>query len=82
MAKIEIVALHGFFAARAEGCDAVRITGDAEMLNITKGPALQGWLTDETKIVTEEGETTVKEENIRRMQKLLGQWLRGEELNP
>jgi hypothetical protein len=80
MAKINVVALHGFFAAGMEGCDAVRVTGDDQMLVLTKGPALSGWLTDETKIVTDEGETTVKDENIRQMQKLLGQWLRGEEI--
>jgi hypothetical protein len=81
MAKINVVALHGFFAAGMEGCDAVRIVGDDQLLTFTKGPALPGWLTDETKIVTDEGETTVKDENIRQMQKLLGQWLHGEEFD-
>jgi hypothetical protein len=82
MTKINVVALHGFFAAGAEGCDAVRVAGDDQMIVLTKGPALHGWLTDETEIITDEGETTVKDENMRLMQKLLCQWLRGEELDP
>jgi carbonic anhydrase len=82
MTKINAVAMHGFSTAGTERCDAVTITGDDQSLTLTKGPALHGWLTDETKIATDEGETTVKDENMRLMQQLLVAWLRGEEFNP
>jgi len=82
MEKINITCLHGFFSAGLEGCDAVHIVGDDSLLTLNKGPAIDAWLTDETKITTGAGETTVKDENIRRLQLMLAQWLRGEELDP
>ena len=81
MSKINITCLHGLFCNGPESVNALRITGDADTIILTKGPALAGWLTDNTKIVVEDRETTVKDENMHQVQQLMAKWLRGEELD-
>lgn len=78
--KINIVCLHGFFA-NTGSADALTITGDAETVILTKRGQFAGWLTDTTTIVVDEGETTVCEENVRQVLKLVEKWLRGEEVD-
>lgn len=72
--------LHGFMAGNPDASLAITVDGNEESITLTKGPAIHGWCTDDTKIVTDDGETTVKDENIRQMQMLLTQWVRGEEI--
>ena len=55
--------------------------GDETVLTFTKSATYVGWTTDDTKIITDAGKTTVGEENVRQMQQMLGQWLRGEEVD-
>jgi hypothetical protein len=82
MTKINIMALRGFNLADPKArTDALAMEGDENVLTFTKRAAYAGWTTDETKIITEDGETTVGEENVRQMQRMLGQWLRGEEID-
>ena len=82
MNKVSITALHGFMGGDKSACDALSLDGDNHSITLTKGPALPGWLTDTTKIVCDDGTmTTVKDENIRRMTKLVMQWIKGEELD-
>jgi hypothetical protein len=56
--------------------------GDENVLTFTKRDMYAGWTTDATKIIMDGSETTIGEENVRQMQMMLGQWLRGEEVNP
>lgn len=77
--KIEIVCLHGFYEGK--GGAALTIRGDENSVTLTKGPMLDGWLADSSKIIVDEGETTVSAENYRRLAIMLGQWLRGEEVD-
>lgn len=80
MSKVNITALHGFMSGDMSACNALSFSGDDCSVTLTKGPALQGWLTDTTKITLDDGSTTtVKDENIRRMTKLVMQWIKGEE---
>lgn len=75
-----------FLAGFTEGDDgptlAISVGGNEDSITFTKGPALFNWLTNETAITTAEGETVIKDENMRRVQLMLAQWLRGEEPNP
>jgi hypothetical protein len=78
--KFSIVGLNGFFSNTPESREAIVITGDDETIVFTKGHAFEYWMTNETKIATKEGPTTVGEENVRRIQNMLLQWMRGEEV--
>jgi hypothetical protein len=81
--RISIAALRGLnFAEPDAPIDALLMEGNETVLTFTKREMYAGWTTDDTKIITDEGETTVGEENVRQMQLMLGQWLRGEEVNP
>ena len=84
--KISIAALRGFCPGTPKDAGlpgtALLMEGDETVLTFTKREMYAGWTTDDTKIVTDEGETTIGEENVRQMQLMLGQWLRGEEVNP
>ena len=80
--KINIAALRGFNIAEPDvPTDALLMEGNETVLTFTKRAAYAGWTTDDTKIVTDAVETTVGEENVRQMQRMLGQWLRGEEVD-
>lgn len=80
--RISIAALRGFNLAEPDAPTyALLMEGDETVLTFTKRDAYAGWTTDDTKIITDEGETTIGEENVRRMQQMLGQWLRGEEVD-
>jgi hypothetical protein len=83
--RINIAALRGFCPGTPKDAElpgtALLVEGDETVLTFTKRDAYAGWTTDDTKIITDEGETTIGEENVRRMQQMLGQWLRGEEVD-
>ena len=79
--RVALACLHGFMSGGMESAMALHIDGNEEAVTLTKGPVLAGWLTDDTKIVTDDGETTVREENMRRVLKAIEQWLRGEEID-
>ena len=87
--RISIAALRGFCPGTPPDAElpgnALMMEGDETVLTITKTTAYAGayvdWATDDTKIITGDGETTIGEENVRQMQRMLGQWLRGEEVN-
>jgi hypothetical protein len=80
--KISIAALRGFNLAEPDApIDALLMEGDETVLTFTKREMYAGWTTDDTKIIMDGSETTIGEENVRQMQKMLGQWLRGEEVD-
>jgi hypothetical protein len=83
--RINIAALRGFCPGTPKDAElpgtALLVEGDETVLTFTKRDAYAGWTTDDTKIITDDGETTIGEENVRRMQQMLGQWLRGEEID-
>lgn len=78
--KYHIVGLNGFFANTAESREAIVITGDDETIVLTKGHAFEYWMTNETKIIVDGEPTTVGGENVRRIQEMVLQWMRGEEV--
>lgn len=82
--KVNLAFLHGFGAYNEDGTRVstpLAITGDENSITLTKGEGLDAWLADTTKIIVEEGETTVSAENLRRLAIMIGQWLRGEEMD-
>ena len=80
MSKVNFVFLHGF-QTELGATDAVHLTVEGDTLTLRKGPALDGWLTDASKIILSDGETTVCAENMRRLQAMVSQWMRGEDLD-
>jgi len=84
--RISIAALRGFCPGTPKDAalpgTALVMEGNETVLTFTKRGTYAGWTTDDTKIITDAGETTIGEENVRQMQLMLGQWLRGEEVNP
>lgn len=72
--KVNIAGLH-----RGQNSDeityAFQIKGDADTITITKHRAYTEWVTNTTPM----GDITMGEANMRHLQDLLGQWLRGEE---
>ena len=83
--RISIAALRGFCPGTPKDAElpgaALLMEGDETVLTFTKSATYAGWTTDDTKIITDAGKTTVGEENVRQMQQMLGQWLRGEEVD-
>ncbi len=78
--KVNMAFLHGF-GTESSVTTPLTITGDENSITLTKGESLDAWLADTTKIIVEEGETTVSAENYRRLAIMIGQWLRGEEID-
>ena len=80
--RISIAALRGFCPGTPKDAEllgtALLVEGDETVLTFTKRDMYAGWTTDDTKIITDAGKTTIGEENVRQMQLMLGQWLRGE----
>ena len=60
---------------------AVRVRYDGDSLTITKGQALDGWLTDETPVRVKDAEETIPMNvaNMQEFQKFMAHWLRGED---
>lgn len=79
--KFSIVGLNGFFSNTPESREAIVITGDDDTIVFTKGDAFAYWMTNETKLTIDGETTTVGEENVRRIQTMLLQWMRGEEID-
>ena len=63
--RISIAALRGFNLAEPDAPTyALLMEGDETVLTFTKRDAYAGWTTDDTKIITDEGETTIGESNV------------------
>jgi hypothetical protein len=60
---------------------AVRVRYDGDSLTITKGPALAGWLADETPVRVKDAEESMpmNAANMQEFQNFMAHWLRGED---
>lgn len=84
--KNEIVFLRGLIGLyRDDGTRAsapLVVTYDDGSITLTKGEGFEEWLNDDTPVRSDIGDpSTVKEENFKRLEVIVGAWLHGMEVD-